>query len=421
MLVSCSDKKQEVKIETYVAYKMYTLKNPPFLGNYRGIEIREGSMGSGMCYIPGTDKEFYMITDRGPNVDATENNKGKPTKLFPIPDYSPKIFRVKLEDDSIVILNTITIKSPDGKNVTGVPNPKGLGSTGEDAWSDQKGTNIKPDPWGIDCEGISLGFNNDFWVCEEYGTSVWNVDRTTGKVINRYWPFPSSPNNISIDSVFSARRPNRGFEAIAVTPSGKVFALLQSPLYYPDSLSGRESRIHRILELDPKTNQTRMFTYIHEVTEPNTKDKDWQVGDMVSLNNNEFLVIEHAKLKSGFGNRIYKINIENATPVTSGKYNGKTLEQLNDSSGLSSAGIKPVQKTLYMDLMAICWNGSYTKPEGLAIINDSTIAVTNDNDFSIASPDEDGTVIDIKQPTVIYVITVTGDLKLKNWVPVQPN
>jgi hypothetical protein len=402
--------------------KIFTLKNPPLAGIYSGqketINIFEGSMGSGLCYIPGTDNEFYMLTDRGPNVDATEENYGKTTILFPIPNYTPKIFRVKLEGDSITILETILIRRPDGSNTTGLPNPIGHGSTGEFAWSNRDGDLITPDPWGLDCEGISLGHSNDFWICEEYGTSVCNVDMATGKIINRYWPFPAESNCIPIDTIFSRRRPNRGFEGIAVAPNGKVYALLQSPLWNPNSSAGDSSSIHRLLEIDTVTNQTKMFAYIHEPPSPNYKNKDWKIGDMCAINNEEFFVLEHAKRNDEFAVRIYKINISSASTIKEEIIGGRYIEQWRDSVGLSEVGITPVQKVLFLDLMspAVGWNPSLEKPEGLTIINDSTIAVSNDNDLSIHSPKSNGEITDIRQSTYIYLIYLSGYMKIKNWI-----
>ncbi|MEJ7680252.1 MAG: hypothetical protein WKG06_20840 [Segetibacter sp.] len=85
---------------------------------------------------------------------------------------------------------------------------------------------------------------------------------------------------------------------------------------------------------------------------------------------------------------MYSINISVATSVQRGLYNSSTLEGLMNSSGLAANSIKPVSKTLFRDLPANQWPSALEKAEGLAIINGSTIAVGNDNDYGQVSPTE---------------------------------
>lgn len=83
--------------------------------------------------------------------------------------------------------------------------------------------------------------------------------------------------------------------------------------------------------------------------------------------------------------RMYQINIAQATEVNSGLYGAVTLEGLVGYSGLAANSIKPVTKTLVMDLLANGWPAALDKAEGLAIVNDSTIFIGNDNDFGANS------------------------------------
>ena len=52
------------------------------------------------------------------------------------------------------------------------------------------------------------------------------------------------------------------------------------------------------------------------------------------------------------------------------------------------------------------------KEEGLAIVNDTTIAIANDNDFDIDSPLENGDMISEGNKTYLYVFTVPSSMKL---------
>src|SRR5690606_25088305 len=113
---------------------------------------------------------------------------------------------------------------------------------------------------------------------------------------------------------------------------------------------------------------------------------------------------------------MYKINISKATPVNSGLYGGQTLEGLVDEAGLATHNIVPVTKTLFMDMFAYGWNASLDKIEGLAIINDSTIAVCNDNDYGQNSPAQNGIPVATGNAGHVVVYKLRGNSKLKDYV-----
>jgi len=411
-------------------YTNYTSKN---IGTYQNINFREGGF-SGLYPIPGTNgKEFYTLSDRGVNVDA-KNATCKPSydKIFPFSNYAPKMHRIRINGDSIQIIQTTSIRRPNGTTATGLINPTGFGSTVKEiAWRDTT-TNcndlssvlLNKDVWGIDCEGIAVSKNNEYWLCEEGGPTVWRLN-SNGTVVNRYSPYANlagaQVQDIQIDTVFKYRKNNRGFEGVAITPSGKVYSIIQSPILYPNKSDGEKSFVHRILEINPTTNETKMYAYLNPgiVTDgTNTIGaKDWKIGDLSAINDSTFLVIEQGVAGTFAQRNIYKLNINNATPITSGLYNGKTVEQLKDMAGLTGAGIVPVQKTLYMDMKAAGWPDSLDKAEGLAIMNDSTIAVCNDNDFGQMSATENGIAEVTNIKSQLYVFNLTGDYKLKNFVP----
>lgn len=406
-----------------VSVKKYTNHSSALIGIIQGVPVRESGF-SGLCHVPGTEMEFYTISDRGFTVDADKTMCGKgKEKVIPYPAYCPKIHRIKLAGDSIQILKSLSVKRPDGGDATGLPLPVGAGNTGETLWGaiptdcskiDVLGTDV----WGVDPEGICLGADHSYWICEEFGTSIWHLD-ATGKVINRYSPFGNGDHQIGVDTVLRYRRPNKGFEGVAITPSGKVYGFMQSTMAFPDKKVTDSTRIMRIFEIDPKTNKTRMFAYVNEgyVTSGNDKvqPKDWKIGDAAAINDNEFLVIEHEVKKSVNRQVIYRINIAHATPITNEWVNGKTIEEYNDARGLSSIGIKPVEKTVFMDLVASGWDPKLTKPEDLAIIDDSTIAVGIDNDYGIESTHQ-GVVSASGEVPVIYVFSLKGKNKIKNYV-----
>ena len=413
------------------------------IGEYQGITFREAGF-SGLFTIPNTNgKEFWTVSDRGVNIDAANANTSpcKPTydKIYAFPNYAPKIHRIKIEGDSIRILQTISIKRPDGKTATGIINPTGFGSKETELASIDTvnscgvdnvnflAKTVAKDAWGIDSEGIAVDKEGNFWLCEEGGPTIWKLNKS-GVVINRYTPYAnllgSEVQDILIDTVYKYRKNNRGFEGITIAPNGKVYAIIQSPLLYPTTVIGEASRVHRILEIDPVTNATRMFAYLNDGVigasgSNQIRLKDWKIGDLTAINDSTFLVLEAAARGTSDIKRLYKININAATEVNSGLYNTLTLEALKDSTGLANNSIVPVQKTLVMDLLANQWPAALDKAEGISIINDSTIAICNDNDYGQMSTLENGIATATNKTSHLVLFGLGGNDKLTNFV--QPN
>ncbi len=412
-------------------YKNYT--SAP-IGTFQGINFREGGFST-LYPIPGTDgKEFWTCSDRGVNIDCGSANPSgcTPTydKIFCFPSYAPKIHRIRIEGDSIRILRSITMKRPGGANASGVLNPTGFGSTATEQASTDTVMNCAnfntkiaaKDIWSIDPEGLVVDKDGNFYVSEENGPTIWKLN-PNGVVIKRYSPYANlagaQPQDVQIDTIFKYRKNNRGFEAMAIAPNGKLYALIQSPLLNPNSSTGENTRIHRMIEIDPATNAQRMLVYLNDgiigTGANQIRLKDWKIGDMAAINDSTFLVIEAALRGTTDIKRIYKININNATAVNSGLYGGQTLEALTDSAGLAFQGIAAVKKTLFLDLNANGWPATLEKSEGLAIINDSTIVVCNDNDFGQVSPAANGIATATGYLSHVFKYGLEGSNKLENF------
>ena len=98
--------------------KDYQNTSSPTIGTFMGVNFREGGF-SGMYPIPNTNgKEFWVISDRGVNVDCGSANLStcRPTydKMYAFPTFAPKIYRIRLNGSSVEILKTISVKRPDG-------------------------------------------------------------------------------------------------------------------------------------------------------------------------------------------------------------------------------------------------------------------------------------------------------------------
>lgn len=410
------------------------------IGTFQGINFREGGF-SGIYPVAGTHgKEFWITSDRGVNIDAANANPSgcTPTydKIYAFPSYAPKIHRVRVNGDSVQILQTISIKRPGGTPATGIINPTGFGSTATEIASTDTVQNCAnfnskttaKDIWGIDAEGIAVDREGNFWICEEGGPTVWKLDQN-GRAIKRYTPYAlqagAEAQDVAIDTVFKYRKNNRGFEGITIAPNGKIYAIIQSPILYPTKTVGENSRVHRILEIDPVTNATRMFAYLNDGIigasgSNQIRLRDWKIGDLAAINDSTFLVIEAALRGTTDVKRVYKININGATPVHSGLYGGLTLEALVDAAGLSANGITPVQKTLFMDINATGWDPTLEKTECLAIVNDSTIFIGNDNDYGQVSPLENGIATATTNLSHLVKYKLNGTNRLNTFTAVEP-
>lgn len=78
------------------------------------VEIRKGGFGSDACAFPGDNSKFYLITDRGPNIDY-KGPQGK-GKLFPVSEFNPEIGLFQFtKNGTIKKLKSISLKNPAGK------------------------------------------------------------------------------------------------------------------------------------------------------------------------------------------------------------------------------------------------------------------------------------------------------------------
>lgn len=344
--------------------------------------------------------EFWTITDRGPNLDSGD------IKVFADPAFNPMIVRFRANPDgTLSLVQTITLKNPSGVYASGLPNPAPY-STGEVA-RDLNFNLLPPDDWGFDTEGLLLAPDGTFWFCEEYAPGIAQVS-ADGTIIRRVRP-QSTPGGLP--DILRRHVSNRGMEGIAMTPNGKIYAIVQSGMAnsYSNTSSAndkasQQTEVLRLVEFDPATNTSRMLAYMMDAGYPNSgsdiRKRDIKIGDMAALNNNELIITEHAQRGTQNSKKIYKVNIADATPITSEVYETspgvfKSLEELSRTQITTVAGITPVSKTLLLDLLNPGpgnpqWPIDADKPEGLTLINGNTLAVCNDNDFGVIAPAADG-------------------------------
>lgn len=386
------------------------------------LEIRGGGYGSDAAAHPTNAKQFYALTDRGPNADF-DGIAGK-GKQFLVPNYTPSIGLFELQaDGKIIKVKEIILKNSNGNPISGLPNPKAFGGTNEvpyDVYGQPMTVNpnipfdavsnpIKTDINGLDPEGLTALQDGSFWISDEYGPHLVHYD-TNGVEIERINAFSSDErNNVVVDAKpillpteFTKRRANRGMEALTITPDQTTLVgIMESSMDNPDK-SGRLSSLVRMVTINLVSGQIAQYLYRLDNAEHVT-------SSIVALSSHEFYLIEHDRkfpLQDKSAQKlIYKIDIAQATDIetilndgsvrqneTVGlTINEQTLEQLiatNEENWqmLENINLTPVKKTLVVDVLASL-DYPHDKLEGLWLRQDGSLGLLNDDDFAMTDTD----------------------------------
>jgi len=380
VLASCKSDDDTTIINQDINYSKLPQEFPfTKLTTINGVDVINGGFGSGAAAHPTRKGEFYVITDRGPNTDFQNGKK------FLAPNFTPTIMHFKINaDGNVEVIKYIKLKNPSGQPITGLPNPAGMGSTGEIAY-DASGNVLGTDQYGLDSESIVAAADGTFWVSDEYGPHIVHYS-ADGTEMERISPVGVNTGPRKLPAVLAKRRANRGMEGLCITPDGRTLVgTIQSMMYVPSKALATNKTLTRIVTFDIITGQTKQFLYKQDGGASDS------VCDITALSNNEFLVIER---DGNFGSqggikKVYRINLSNATDVNGAditavdgiKVNGKALEQCSWDE-ITNAGIKPVTKILAVDLVAKL-GYEHDKFEGIIYLGNNKLAVFNDDDFGV--------------------------------------
>lgn len=367
----------------------YTIDDLPLLGvTEAGQEILLGGF-SGLFYegMDASERHIFVThTDRGPNPEPMDvDDDGVAERPFALPDFQPVIVRLALDaDGNVEILEQIGLTRDDGTPLTGLPNLAGEAGM---AYADEEpvdlfGAPLELDPLGADMEGIVRAEDGTYWMVDEYRPAIYHFT-PDGVLAARYVPEGSNNEETGIavgeealPAIYAQRRANRGFEAVALR-DGILYAFIQSPIDNPDTAkdnSSKASTLVRILAFDTNTKAT-VGQYFYRL---DGKGVD-KIGDAVVMPDGTFLVMERDNATGAAARKlVYHIDIDAATNFLG--YDLPLGVELQSDLGLARLGIMPVAKRLFVDLGAIGYN-TVDKPEGLALIDENTLAVINDNDF----------------------------------------
>ncbi|MFC3908036.1 esterase-like activity of phytase family protein [Legionella dresdenensis] len=382
----------------------FELTTVPMIGTTAaGQQIELGGF-SGLRFLGKTADGkllFLTHTDRGPNPEFYID-QGKVKRPFPIPDFNPRLVILVVDpiNKTLQLRKQIPLKNFVDKLITGLPRS----ATHNEQPVDISGKNIPFDPLGMDLESIDVAGDQSYWMGDEYGPSIAHFS-PQGQLIELFSPGKGLPQ------VLEQRQLNRGFEGLALQGE-KVYALVQSPLDNPkskDERNGKKSKNIRLIEFDSHSKQTTgQFLYLLV-----DKEAD-RLGDMVSLGNGRFLVIEqNIKTDEHIDKKIFLIDLTQATNLEALDNNiigaGGSLESLTPKE-IKAKGIQPVRKQEILNLAALGIKDS--KVEGITVVGPNQIALIVDNDFSLdGTLDRTHGIIGLqKNKTNFYLITLPNKL-----------
>ncbi|MBX2840270.1 MAG: choice-of-anchor I family protein [Flammeovirgaceae bacterium] len=377
--------------------------------------------GLSALYFEGmtTDGKYAFVTvpDRGPNGDPTEvgdlDNLKKPVTVRPflIPDYQAQVIKFTLDKAGIIeVTEKIDLTRPDGVTpISGLPNIPGADEVpaqpiegDEGDYIDADGNYYKKlpyDKYGADLEGIVISpADGSYWMVDEYRPAIYHF-ATDGKLIDRFVPEGTAAladsaagtyGKETLPADFINRRRNRGFEAMALdTDKGILYAFIQTPLSNPDRSTGDQSRIIRIVGINPETGEAvAEYAYILEKPAFRQGNVD-KMGDAVyDPSTGKFYTLERDSGNDPLNKKyIFDVDFKSATNILGldiEGITGKTLEA-HTPDEMVAAGIIPVNKMKVLNLPTLGYLPS-DKPEGLALLPDGNLAVLNDNDFGLEGP-----------------------------------
>lgn len=273
------------------------------------------------------------------------------------------------------------------------------------------------DEFGGDFEGILKDNDGNFWMCDEYRPALYKF-RPDGVLIERYVPEGTSLlgttpraagtyGSETLPAVYSKRRDNRGFEAIAYNPETDiVYAFIQSPIENPDNSVRNKTDVIRILGVDAANGEpVEEYVYLLEQNQYSglSTSRVDKIGDAVYAGGNKFLVLERDSEAPGVAEGkkyIFEINLAGASNVLGWTNGPLTLEQ-HSADELLAAGVQAVHKTKVANLPTLNYVSS-DKPEGLALLPGGEIAVMNDNDFGLAGAG-------VTDNSVLGILSFQGD------------
>lgn len=374
-------------------------------------------IGSGAFRHPSDpDNVIWTVGDRGPNMTCGEAEKllGKEIaeackklkrgRVYPIPGYTPSIYKLELDRaaGTFKVLDVIEITTArTGKKISGLLNPQSIATA--DTAMNLKGEILPNNADNLDLESIVRLSDGTFWIGEEMGPSIAHIS-ATGTLLKRYVPanaaadFASAEAEIvpGLPAILSKRQGNRGIESMAVSADEKfLYFIMQNPLANPDAKTYQKAKNARLFKFEIASGKV-VGEYVYQLDDPmsfgfdpSNKQNDPRISEMMSLGHDRLLVLERTEGTT----KLHEIVLEGATNILGTKWDDTaTSPSLEASNDLTGTGVTAVKKTLRFDTFRD-YKQAPLKIEGMALLGDGSLALINDNDFGIRGDDTKVVVI----------------------------
>jgi hypothetical protein len=301
-----------------------------------------GGFGSDLTYT-GHDNVFIAAPDRGPFDGLTD-----------VP-YLDRFYVLQITTDVDASFPNIQTQLLDTRFLKDQGGESFVGAAGSFANR-------------LDPEGIRVSPDGTFYVSDEYGPYIFEFNRQ-GHLMRRLTipakfaiAEPSANPNEELLDNSAGRQANRGMEGLAISPDGRtLFGIMQNALLQDHGLNpppgtDRLGLNNRILKVDLLTGETHEYVYVLDAI-----NRGQGVCEILAINDHEFLVAERDNRsnlqtppQAPTRKTIYKINLNGATDVSG-------IESL--PAGALPAGITPVSKELFINLLDPALNLTATIPE----------------------------------------------------------
>jgi hypothetical protein len=297
-----------------------------------------GGFGSALSYT-GYYDVFIAAPDRGPFDGLTSVSHRDRVYFFRI----TTLMRAPFPNIKVELLDTRLLKNQFNQPLVGAT--AALNFSFDPAFP----------PLRFDPEGIRVGPAGTYYISDEYGPYIYEFDRL-GRLLRRIAvpskfsiANPSADPNLELLGNTAGRQANRGMEGLAISPDGTtLYAIMQNALIQDRGLNpGTTDRLglnNRIVKINLLTGETNEYVYVLDAI-----NRGQGVSEILAINDHEFLVIERDNRsnlqtppQAPTRKTIYKINLTGATDVSG-------IESL--PAGALPAGVIPVSKTLFIDLL----------------------------------------------------------------------
>jgi hypothetical protein len=372
---------------------------------------------------------FYMLPDRGYNIDGTFDYRARLNRLEIVfdPPADPSVLPVEARQRSVVatLVDTIPLTDNAGKPLTGL-DPTGLRPAGDGFPALPLAANGLV---SIDTEALVRLGDGEVFISDEYGPYVYRFS-PAGRMLSAIRP-PEAliPKRHGHDD-FSSNNPgpgaprpeprnpetgrsnNQGLEGLALTPSGKFLVAALQSATRQDSGGSQNREFTRLLYFDLADRGRPRLAHEYVVRLPVFRDADGKrlvaaQSELAALDEKRFLLLCRDS-GNGYGTdgvtslyrKIEVLDVSQATDIAGTVYDGAMPVA---PGGRLMEGILPATLTPFIDIndsAQLARFGLHNGPpndrnnlsekwEGMALVpaldpanpRDYYLFVTNDNDF----------------------------------------